>query len=119
MTVKGHTRAILRQLVLLADKMVTSRRSMAKENPELVKKQFCDVNFKNLIRDPVGTVRAIYDQFGYEFTDEFERRINEYVENQDRSHRVSHSLDELDVTESQVEELFAPYIQDYSSYFGL
>jgi len=117
LTVKGHTKSILEQLTLLADRLVKSRKYFAENEPER-EKQFFDMKFQSLIKDPIGTVKEIYAYFGYEFTEEFERKIKEYLENQPRDEygRVSYSLDELATTKEEIEELF-PYIDTYSQFF--
>ena len=117
LTVEGHTKSILDQLTLLAKKLVASRRYFKEHEPEK-EKQFCDINFHKLIKDPLGTVKSIYSHFGYEFTAEFEMCIKEYLENQPRKvyGRAPHSLNNLATTEEEVESLFADYINEFSSY---
>ena len=39
----------------------------------------CSVMYTELIKDPVGTVRSIYKDMGYEFTEEYEGIMREYI----------------------------------------
>lgn len=105
-------------MTILAQKLVDSRKNIAKNNPEK-EKQFFDINFHNLIHDPIGTVKNIYAHFGYEFTDEYEQKIQEYLKSQEgeRKSRASYTISELEVTEEYINERFAPYIAEYSKYF--
>jgi len=41
-----------------------------------------DIQYKELIADPIGTVRELYSKFGYEFTAEYECILNKYIQEQ-------------------------------------
>lgn len=72
--------------------------------------QFCDVDYDELARDPIGTVEKIYSAFGIELTDEARVAI---VSTDDRSKQgpraPSHrySLADYGLTKEQVRERFA------------
>eukprot|EP00968_Pinguiococcus_pyrenoidosus_P021405 scaffold2771_cov252-Pinguiococcus_pyrenoidosus.AAC.41 len=38
------------------------------------------VLYEDLVRDPIAVVRKLYEEFGYDFTPEFERRLEDYLE---------------------------------------
>lgn len=118
LTTKGHTKAILDQLTLLAQRLVDSRKKLTKNRPETAKR-FFDINFKELIDDPSGTVKKIYDYFGYDFTEEYQQKIEDYINNQPRNNysRPSYSMDELELTEDDINQKFESYISEYSKFF--
>lgn len=39
-----------------------------------------DVLFENLTSDPIGQVKAVYKQFNWTFTDEYEKVLKDYLE---------------------------------------
>ena len=118
LTLEGYRKSILEQLTSIADRLVAYRQKIKKEDPEK-EKYFSDVCFSELIANPVLTIKNIYSQFGYEFTEEFEKRILEFVENQPREEygRAKHSLNELKLTKQDVEKEFQNYISHYKEFF--
>mgnify|MGYP003503737804 CR=1 FL=1 len=72
--------------------------------------QFCDVDYDELIRDPIGTVSNIYSHFGIEFTDTARAAID--LTDSDsrqgpRAPKHTYSLADYGLTEEQVKERFA------------
>jgi hypothetical protein len=41
--------------------------------------RFLDVRYTELVRDPIATVRRVYDHFGYAWTDVFEARMRRFL----------------------------------------
>jgi hypothetical protein len=41
--------------------------------------RFLDVQYRDLVADPIGTVRRIYERFGFPFSPELETRLRTYV----------------------------------------
>ena len=41
--------------------------------------RFCDVDFRQLVKEPCKVVKDIYAHFGYDFSPEFEQRIEAYM----------------------------------------
>ena len=77
----------------------------AERNPA----QFCDVDYDDLSRDPIGTVEKIYDRFGIEMTDEARagiRRTGEASQQGPRAPKHTYSLADYGLTEEQVRERF-------------
>jgi len=81
------------------------------------------VLYKKLLSDPIETVRDLYDDFGYEFTDEYKRNIESYLR-EDKMKRSSmkgrnggkvnnYTLEEYGLTKSEVDEKFAWYFKKY------
>jgi len=119
LSISGHTKAMMKQLSVLAQRLTDSRKKFREQDPEKESKQFFDIKFSELIDDPVQVVQNIYNHFGYEFTEEFRRRILEYEENQPRLQypRVPYSLEELGLTKEIINSEFRDYIDTYKEYF--
>ncbi len=78
----------------------------ARENPA----QFCDVDYADLARDPIGTVENIYAHFGIEFTPEARAAIvatDDESKQGARAPKHTYSLADYGLTEDQVKERFA------------
>jgi hypothetical protein len=72
--------------------------------------QFCDVDYDDLARDPIGTVETIYSTFGIDLTDEARAAIagtDERSKQGPRAPNHSYSLADYGLTEEQVKERFA------------
>ncbi len=80
-------------------------------------KQFFDVNYTDLIKDPIGTVRRIYDYFGYNFSQQMNENLQRYIkENRQHKHGVHrYSLEQFDLKAEEVNERF----KDYCEYFQI
>lgn len=84
-----------------------------------------DVTYENLIKDPIGTVKAIYKQFGWDFTSEYEQILVEYLrenkkkrelkkkeQSTDRMHL--YTPEEFSLTSQELcEDKFKEYIDRY------
>ena len=80
------------------------------EWPAYDQAQFADVAFKDLLADPIGTARGIYEQFGLDWTPEAQSEIEEIDrESKQGSAKPSHRYDLSDygLTEDQVRDAFA------------
>jgi len=78
----------------------------AERNPA----QFCDVDYVELIRDPMGTVESIYGHFGIELTDDARAaigRTDEESKQGPRAPKHEYSLADYGLTADQVRERFA------------
>ena len=72
--------------------------------------QFCDVDYVDLIRDPIRTVESIYAHFGIEMTDDARaaiERTDEESKHGPRAPNHTYSLADYGLTEDQVKERFA------------
>jgi len=78
--------------------------------------QFQDVVFDELVADPIGTVRRIYDRFGLELTPENERRMREWQAGTVEGKRDNRPpRPDLGLGDDRVRERFAAYMR----HFGL
>ena len=72
--------------------------------------QFCDVDYFELIADPIGTVENIYAHFGIPMTDAARAAIeatDEESKQGPRAPKHTYSLADYGLTEEQVKERFA------------
>ena len=77
--------------------------------------RICDVTYKPFIKDPVGTVRRIYDQLHYELTPEYESRLVRYAAESATAPRPKHvySLEQFGLAPAAIAEAFADYHRQY------
>ena len=78
----------------------------ATQNPA----QFCDVDYFDLIREPIRTVENIYAHFGIEMTDDARAaigRTDEESKQGPRAPKHTYALADYGLTEDQVKERFA------------
>lgn len=74
-----------------------------------------DVRYFELVRDPVGVVRAVYDRFGWPFTADVERRVREATASHPKDAHGLHqySIDELPIDRHAERQRFARYQARY------
>lgn len=74
-------------------------------------RRFFDVHYSELVKDPLGTVRRVYDHFGYPYGDEFESRMVRWLaENPQGKHGVHrYSLEQFGLNADTVRSRFAAY----------
>lgn len=74
-----------------------------------------DVQYADLMRDPIAAARGIYDRFGDAYTPEAEAGMQAYMaDNQQGKHgKHAYSLEEFGLTREGVHERFADYIERY------
>ena len=74
-----------------------------------------DVHYRQLMADPLGALRRIYDHFGYRYTDEFEKRARAWLEAHPRRERVQgyYDLEQFGLDRAEVEKAFVPYCEQY------
>merc|ERR1711990_362177 len=76
------------------------------------KMRFCDVDFRELVRDPKSVIRQIYSHFGYgengQLSAEFERAIDAFmVANPRYVHgKPSYSMDEFELDAEVLRQRF-------------
>ncbi len=98
--------------VIGADSLETWSRGLKLFNAERAKQnpaQFYDVDYFELIREPIRTVENIYSHFGIEMTDEARaaiQRTDEESKQGPRAPKHTYSLADYGLTEEQVKERF-------------
>lgn len=86
-----------------------------REHPDL---PIYDMRYKDLVRDPVGAVRDVYDHFGWAFTGATARGIRRWLADNpaDKHGKRRYSLEEFGLTEDDIREVYADYIEEYREY---
>jgi hypothetical protein len=77
-----------------------------------------DMRYKDLIADPVATVRKAYEQFGWEFTDQSAKGILGWLaENPSDKHgKHSYTLDDFGLTLDDVRAVYGDYMETYRAF---
>jgi len=84
-------------------------------HPEL---KVYDLSYRELAADPVKAVRGIYAHFGMEFRPESESGIRRWLaENPaDKHGRHTYKLEDYGLTQRDVKDVYAPYMEAYRDY---
>jgi hypothetical protein len=79
--------------------------------------RFLDVHYPDLVADPLGTVRRVYERFGLPLSEEAERRIRGHLaeQAQERNGQHEYSLEEFAL---DPEEIAVPF-KKYREHFGV
>jgi hypothetical protein len=99
--------------VIGADSLETWTRGLKLFNAERAKHnpaQFYDLDYFELIREPIRTVEKVYEKFGIEMTDDARaaiQRTDEESKQGPRAPKHTYSLADYGLTEEQVKESFA------------
>jgi hypothetical protein len=74
-----------------------------------------DVQYADTLRDPIGTVRGIYEHFGEPLTTEAETAMQAYLADNQKGKHGKHSYDlaEYGLSAGGVRERFRDYIERY------
>lgn len=94
----------------------TLRRGLA-DREKIDPKQFYDLNYRDLVADPIGSVRRIYDYWDMALSAEAETRMRAWLERNQQNQHGEHkySLEELGMKAQQIERDY----QAYSARFGV
>lgn len=96
---------VLQQLKLHIDRPLAARRRIGDE-------RFFDLHYADLMRDPVGVMRRLYDWAGDDLSTSTEDAIRHWLADhpQDRFGVAPYSLDGSGVTRGDLEPVFAEYL---------
>jgi len=77
--------------------------------------QFLDVQYADLVGDPLGTVRHIYDYHSYEYSDDFEEAMKQWLANNRQHKHGAHryTLEEFGLDAAGVSSKFAAYCEEF------
>jgi hypothetical protein len=92
------------------ERAVTARRQVEPS-------RILDVHYRDLLKDPVGSIRRIYGYFGYSFDAQFEARIVKWLDENPKEKHGTHrySLEHFGLTPDEVDRHFS----DYRERFGI
>ncbi|EMD46668.1 sulfotransferase, putative [Entamoeba histolytica KU27] len=95
---------------------IAIRESWIKENPKRAER-IIDIGFKEVISDPIGVMKRIYQKVGMEFTREVETKINEAIVN-DIQKKFSKKVDQSLwlFNEAEIREKFKWYYEKFGQY---
>lgn len=71
-----------------------------------------DLGHSEVVADPMGSIRRIYDRFGLPFTSEHEARITQFLAQNSAAKRLGkhkHSAEQFGIDPDEVRERLAPY----------
>lgn len=105
-------RAVARwQVDLWAERMQHALRVREGADP----RRFFDLHFGELVADPVDAVRRAYAHFGFPWSDEVERRMGAWqaANPQGRHGEHRYSAARFGLSEEEIAERFAPYLQRF------
>lgn len=82
---------------------------------ETLNQQIYDVDYKELVNDPVSTVHKIYRHFGLEWKEENEELLTQYVMANPQRKHGAHQYRSADfgLTDAQIRERFSDYIDKF------
>lgn len=98
------SREILDLLKTWTDRFMAARDGM---DPD----RFFDIRYDDLVRDPVGAVRSLYDAFGYDFDARLEGRMNEWLAGNPKDKHGAHryTLEQFGLDGKMVDRAFETY----------
>jgi hypothetical protein len=93
-----------------AEKGIASRKGRSPE-------QFYDLHFADFMADPIVAVKKIYAHFGRELSDDGERALRDWQENNPQNKHGKHEYrrEDVGITRTQILDRFAAYMD----YFGM
>jgi hypothetical protein len=105
---EGIGRSFMDTFQIMIDRAIAYK---AKHGPDSI----LDVQYADVMRDPIGTVRGIYDHFGEPCTPEAQAAMDAYMSanRQGKHGRHSYALEEYGLTADGVRERFRDYIERF------
>ncbi len=88
------------------NRFLESRKKLNKED------QIIDIKFDDFVKDQVGTVKSIYEHFGWKLTDKTVEKFKRFLKENPKDKNGAHiySLEEFGLTGKDIEEKYAVYI---------
>ena len=82
---------------------------------QVAPRRFLDVHYLELVADPIGTVRRVYEHFGLPFTAESERRVRRHFADsqKDRNGQHEYSLDSFALDPGEIAAQFKGYLDHF------
>ena len=102
----------------LAAEAEGSRRMVEARKDPAVDQHFYDIEFQDLIQQPVETMRRLYARFDLPFTEATQRGLQHYADNEaKKTHghgKHKHSLDDVGYSADEINTAFKPYLDWYA-----
>lgn len=94
------------------------QRALAARQDPAVDQRVIDLSHRDLLNDPLGTVRKIYDLLGDSLSAEAEARMQQWIEAPAQHlSSVKFSLAEFGLSQDYVDAAFGPYRSRFASFF--
>lgn len=83
----------------------------ARKAEEKFPERMTDVLFDDLVKDPLGTVKRIYERFGYRYSEEMEAGMKRWLaENPQGKHGAhKYELEQFGLTDAEIDRVFGSY----------
>jgi Sulfotransferase family len=79
-----------------------------------IEERFCDVHFRELVTDPIGTAERIYAHFGMGLTDGARRAMRAWLADPaSRTSKGRHQLAEYGLDDAAIDRAFGEYLEHY------
>jgi hypothetical protein len=77
--------------------------------------QFYDVHYRDLMNDPHENVKKTYDYFSYNYDSSMERRISQWLANNEQHKKGVHryTAEQFGLNASEIRERYSRYIKEY------
>ena len=84
-------------------------------------RSFFDLDFRDVLADPVGALRRVYDHFGFDMTDDAESKLRVWHATHPREKHGKHEYAAADygLTEAGIQERFARYLERFDVVRGI
>lgn len=91
------------------------KRGMAQRESILDQSQFYDMQFRDIVSDPLAAIEKMYTHFGFDFTDHARQAMQLYIDKRPRNKHGKHSytLNQFGLSREAHGHLFEPYRQRY------
>jgi hypothetical protein len=97
---------------------VSLKRSLAARLDPALSKRIYDIGQKQITRQPMETVKAIYDRFGLQLGADAEQRMARWIANPTQHEsKTRFTFEEFDLTPADVEAVIGPYRDQFGKYF--
>jgi len=108
----GFGMRVLRLVSEFANRGVETMKKYEKEPKE--KQPFYNVEYSEMVKDPISIIRGIYEQYGLDFTPEAENAMRSWIANnpQHKHGKHKYSMEEYGLTSQDITDSMGPYL-DY------
>lgn len=92
------------------------RATRVRERNSKIEARIIDIAHRDVVHDPIGVIRRIYDRFGLSFTEEQERRITTFLADNPSASRMGkhrHSAEDYGIDPDEVHERLADYYRRF------
>ena len=92
------------------------RATRVRERNSKIEARIIDIAHRDVVHDPIGVIRLIYDRFGLSFTEEQERRITTFLADNPSASRMGkhrHSAEDYGIDPDEVHERLADYYRRF------